>query len=231
MTTIATQQILFRCSRLGDLMTNGRKSTDMGDTAKNYIRQLWLEQEFGYKEDVMSDEMLKGHLCEQDSLGLVQQVLGGEFRIKNTKRLSNEYICGTPDIDLKREPVIEDVKTSFNLRTFYEAEQSKPYFWQGQGYMWLANKTHYRLIYCLVPTPDELISEQKKRFYFKFNCDESNPDYIRICEQIDHNNNLINLLPPAKRIKVFEFDLDLDMIEALKQRVEQARTYYETLTL
>jgi len=224
--------ILFRCSQLGNLMTNGRgKSVEMGETAKGYVRDLWRQTEYGYREEVMTDEMLKGHLCEQDSLALVQKVLGGEFRPKNTLRLQNDYITGTPDVILKREDFVEDVKTSYNLRTFSESAMTPAYFWQAMGYLWLSGKTKYRLIYCLVPTPDELITEQKKRFYFRFNCDESNPDYVRISDQIDHNNNLISTISAEKRIRVFEFDFEPEKIEMLKDRVGLARQYYKTLTL
>lgn len=225
-------EILFRCSRLGDLMTDPRnKGESISETSKTFIRQIWLEKSFGYKEDVMTDEMLKGLLCEQDSLGLVKKVLGGEFRAKNTKRFRNEYVEGTPDIILKKEDVVEDVKSSYNLRTFMEAELAKPYYWQGQGYMWLTGKKNYRLMYCLVPTPEEIITEQKKRWYYKFNCDESNAHYIEMCEQIDHNNELISTLPAQCRVKVFEFEYDFEGIEKAKTRIEAARDYYDTLSL
>ncbi|QRQ99746.1 hypothetical protein [Dyadobacter sandarakinus] len=227
-----TDNILFRCSRLGDLVTEAKKKgEELGETAKTYIRQVWLEKEFGYKEEVLTDEMMKGHLCEQDSLGLVQSVLKGEFRAKNTLKLKNEFIAGTPDIILKKEDVIEDVKSSWNLRTFTEAELIKNYFWQGQGYMWLTGKKNYRLIYCLVPTPEEILVETKKKIYYKFNCDESNPHYIQMCAQIDHNNNVINSIPAANRIKVFEFAYDQEKIDSLIKKIEAAREHYKTLSL
>jgi hypothetical protein len=261
--------ILFRCSRLGDIATGSEglttlqalrlgelrqkkdynKITDnqlielgslldkqgnigaIAQTTKSYVQRVWLEKEFGYKEDVMTDEMIKGHICEQDSLGLVKQVLGGEFRVKNTKRFRNDYVEGTPDIILKKEDVVEDVKTSFNLRTFTDADLIKAYWWQGQGYMWLTGKTKYRLMYCLVPTPEEIITEQKKRWYFKFNCDESNPHYMEISDQIEHNNALISKLPAENRIKVFEFDFEPEKIAVHKAKLLTCRDYYKTLTL
>ncbi len=271
MTDTLQETILFRCSRLGDLMTGGtsggitekqaetlavllrkhemgkitakqsatiddllkKKNTppELGDTAKTLIRNIWLEREFGYREDVVSDEIMKGHLCEQDSMALVQSVLGGEFRAKNTIRFENEYIIGTPDVVLKKEDCLEDVKTSYNLRTFIEAELIKSYLWQLMGYMWLTGKKNARLIYCLVPTPDDMILEQQRRICWKFGADENNPDYIARAEQIQHNNDLIALLPIEKRIKVFNIQYDPDMIEALKARIELARAYYQTLKL
>jgi hypothetical protein len=262
-------QLLFRCSRLGDLVTGGEGITanqlarleelqlknssgkitekqliDLGSllekkiapititqTTKSYVETMWLEKEFGFKKDVLTDEMLKGLLCEQDSVGLVKKVLGGEFRIKNTQRFRNEFIEGTPDVILKKEDFIEDVKSSFDLSTFVGSSLTSGYEWQGQGYMWLTGKTKYRLIYCLVKTPEEIIIEQKKKWYFKFNCDENNPHYQSACIQIDHNNDLIDHLPLEKRIRVFEFAFDPQKIELLKKKIIASREYYKTLKL
>ena len=192
---------------------------------------MWLEREFGYREDFMTDEVMKGLLEEQSSMGLVQSVLGGEFRAKNTQYLRNEYVHGTPDIVLRKEDVIEDVKTSFNLRTFTDSDLAKNYWWQGQGYMWLTGKTHYRLIYCLVKTPDNLVANEKRRWFYKFDQDEYNPHFLAACEQIEKNNDLIDQIPKTSRIKIFEFDFDPEKIELLKTKIEASREYYKTLAL
>lgn len=224
--------ILFRCSRLGDIMTEPRaKSETLSKTAESFIKNMWLEREFGYREEVMTDEILKGHLCEDDSMGLVKEVLGGEFRIKNRNFFKNEFVCGTPDIILKKEDVVEDVKTSFNLRTFSESELAKNYWWQGQGYMWLTGKKHYRLIYSLVPTPESILGDQKRRWFYKFGQDEDNPDFVQVCAQIDRNNDLINDLPKANRLNVFEFDFDEKKIELLKTKIIACREFYNSLAL
>lgn len=231
-------KLLIRASQLGLLMTEPRAKADkdagmLSETAKTMVESIWLNNKYGYKENVVTDEMMKGLLCEQDSMALVQKVLGGEFRLKNTERKENDYVIGCADIVLKKEDIIEDIKSSYNLRTFFEADfkQGNAYWWQGQAYMWLWGKTNYRLIYCLVPTPDEYIVEQKKRFYYKFNCDENNQDYIDISMQIDHNNNLIKDIPAKQRVKVFEFKIDHDAIEKVKIQHAKAVNYYNTLKL
>ena len=231
-------KLLIRASQLGLLMTEPKTKADkdagmLSETAKTMVESIWLNNKYGYKENVVTDEMMKGLLCEQDSMALVQKVLGGEFRLKNTERKENDYVIGCADIVLKKEDIIEDIKSSYNLRTFFEADfkQGNAYWWQGQAYMWLWGKTNYRLIYCLVPTPDEYIVEQKKRFYYKFNCDETNQDYIDISMQIDHNNNLIKDIPEKQRVKVFEFKIDNDAVEKVKIQHAKAVNYYNTLKL
>ena len=144
--------ILVRCSKLGALLTNpiskkDKEEGNLSETTKTLAHDIFLRNEFGYKENVYTDEMLKGLYCEQDSMELVQSVLGGEFRKRSGNQLKNKFIQGTPDIVLDSEDVVEDIKTSWDLRTFFNAELSKPYLAQGQGYMWLTGKKKYRLIY------------------------------------------------------------------------------------
>lgn len=230
------KDILFRCSSVGNLLAEPRNKADkeagrLSETAKTLVFNMWLKNEFGYEERVMTDDMMKGLLCEQDSMNLVYSVLGGEPRFRFKEQLKNKYIIGTPDIVLKKEDVVEDIKTSSNLRTFVEAELTKLYFAQAQAYMALTGKRKYRLIYCLVKTPEELLLNQKKKFYYQFNCDEENQDYINASMQIDHNNNLIDKLPKEKRIKVFSFDYDQSFIDNMYRKIEQAREYYKTLKL
>lgn len=231
-------KLLIRASQLSKLMTEPKTKADkeagvLSETAKTMVESIWLYDKFGYKESTVTDEMMKGLICEQDSMALVQEVLGGEFRVKNDERKQNDYIIGTADILLKKKDIIEDLKTSYNLLTFFNAKykQGDTYWWQGQAYMWLWRKKNYRLIYCLVPTPEEYITEQKKKFWYKFNCDETNEDYIAISMQIDKNNELIKDIPAKDRVKVFKFGFDADAIERVKIQYDKAVKYYNSLTL
>jgi hypothetical protein len=236
--------IMFRCSKLGDLMEEPRdkKAKEaglLGETAKTYVDTIWLENNHGYKKIVYTPPMLKGLLNEQDSLGLVQKVLKGEFRIKNTERRNNGLIIGTADCVLQKEDVIEDVKSSWDIETFFhsgdkksyvKSDINKIYYWQGQGYMKLFNKSHYRLIYCLTRTPQSLILEEKKTWFFKFGCDEENPHYKEICEQIDINH-FIEHIPLKDRIKVFDFDFSPEDYAKIESQCYKGREYYKFLHL
>ena len=227
--------LLIRCSSLGALITEpklkaDKESGNLSETAKGMVLELWLQKKFGYKERVMTDAMMKGLLCEQDSMALVQSVLGGEFRVKNKPTLYNDFICGTPDLVLK-SGVVEDIKTSENLRTFVQSDIDKGYVAQLQGYMALTGLKKARLIYCLVPTPIELVENKKKSLYFKFECNESNPDYIEMCEQIEHNNFLISGIDKKHKVKVFEIERDQEMIDLIYLKVEKAREYFNELKL
>ena len=230
------KQILFSCHNAHGLLTEPKAVKDkeagkLALTTQTLVKDMWLQREFGYKERVMTDEMYKGLICEQDSMALVQSVLGGEFRKRFNQRIQNEYLIGTPDIVLGSEDYVEDVKTSYTLKSFFNAELTDLYHTQGQCYMWLTGKRNYRLIYCLVPTPGEIILNEQKKLYYKFNCNEENKDYQQMSEQVQFNNDLILKLPIEKRVKVFEFGYDETIIEKLKGQIDKARIYYSSLKL
>ncbi len=111
-------QLLFRCSSVGALLTSAKKKGEtLSQTAKSLVQAMWLQNNYGYYEHIDNEYMDKGLKMEQDSMELVQAVLGGQFRIKNRERLQNDYLIGTPDIILP--DCIEDIKTSWSLRTFF----------------------------------------------------------------------------------------------------------------
>ena len=227
-------KILFRCSGTGSLMTDPKLKADkdagnLSETAKTFVEDKWLFDTFGFAESIKNQYMDKGNECEQDSMDLVTQVLEGGFRSRYNTKLQNDYVIGTPDIVL--QDCVEDIKTSWNLKTFFNAELSKMYFAQAQCYMWLTGKEKYRLIYALVPTPQSMVLNECEKLVYKYGKNYDNEDYIAECQQIQRNNDLIKELPIEKRVKVFAFDYDSNYIETLKGKIEKAREYYNTLKL
>jgi hypothetical protein len=227
-------KILFRCSGTGSLMTEPKLKADkeagnLSETAKTFVEDKWLFDEFGFAELLKNDYMDKGNECEQDSMDLVSQVVPGGFRSRYNTKLQNDYVIGTPDIVL--QDCVEDIKTSWNLKTFFNAELSKMYYAQAQCYMWLTGKEKYRLIYALVPTPQHMVLNECEKLSWKYGKNYDNEDYIAQTQQIQKNNDLIKDLPIEKRVKVFAFDYDPAFIETLKIKIEKAREYYNTLKL
>ena len=227
-------KILFRCSGTGSLMTEPKLKSDkdagnLSETAKTFVEDKWLFEQFGFAESIKNVYMDKGNFCEQDSMDLVSQVVEGGFRSRYNTKLQNEYVIGTPDIVL--QDCVEDIKTSWNLKTFFNAELSKMYYAQAQCYLWLTGKEKYRLIYALVPTPQSMVLNECEKLVYKYGKNYENEDYIAECQQIQRNNDLIKELPTEKRVKVFAFDYDRNYIETLKTKIEKAREYYNTLKL
>lgn len=224
--------IKFRCSNVGLLLTEPKLKADkeagnLSETAKTMIEERWLFDNFGYRDDITTDEMLNGILCEQDAMQLVQDVLGGAFRKRSKTHLENDYLTGTPDIIL--DDAVEDTKCSFTIKTFFNAECTKLYETQLRCYMALTGIKKSRLIYCLVDTPLEIIEKMKSKIYYQFK-DENHPDYIKACEQLEKNHD-ISIIPKEKRIKVFEFEHDQAFIDKLYTKIEKANEYYNQLSL
>jgi hypothetical protein len=229
-----TNNILFRSSSVGALLTEPKSKSDkeagkLSDTAKTLIEDLWLYNTYGFRESIKNDYMDKGVEMEQESMQLAQDVLGGAFRSRYNKQLSNDYISGCPDIVLT--DCVEDIKTSWNLKTYFNAEPTTMYKVQAQCYMWLTGVHSYRLIYALVPTPQDIISSQMQKLSYAYGGNYDNLDYIAECQQIQRNNDLINEIPKSDRIKVFEYTFDETLVESLKVKIEKARNYYNTLKL
>jgi len=228
--------MLIRCHKLGQIMTEPKLKADkeagnLSETAKTYLRDLWLQDTYGYKEpSTPSVEMLKGLMCEADSMSLVQDVLGGSFRVKNLETFKADALAGTPDCILP--DCVEDIKTSWSLRTFYEADgTNSAYYWQSIGYMILTGKTSYRLIYCLVPTPEELMQREFSKLEYAYGRNTQHPHYIQAFEQLKRNNELITSLPKEKRIKVFKFALNETDIKAVETKLKKAEEFYKTIQL
>jgi hypothetical protein len=211
---------------------------ELGDVAKKFVRKTWLKNNFGYHEDLNTLQILKGNLCEQDSINLVSDVVPIKgFRRQNQAHYKNDWFTGTPDIVLEKYGIVEDIKTSFNIDTFLEKSDIDFLYWvQGQVYLNLTGFKSFRLLYCLVSTPERILRKLAKRALYFYSDgivtpDSDDPDYLAAVDQIQINHNY-DEIDPAQRVKVFEFERDDDFLDKLKARIEgPARDYYKSLTL
>jgi len=227
------QSIKIRASQAYRIITEPKSKLDkeqgnLSETAKTYLHELWLYNNYGYKDELYTNEIQKGRLNEDLATTLIQNVLGGELRIINKNYYSNDYISGTPDIILN--DCIEDVKNSFSVKTFHNSEITPAYYWQAQCYMELLNINNYRLIYCLTQTPDNIITDLKKRLYYQFDCDETNEYYINASTQIDINHNIYNI-DQKYRVKLFNIEYNKNDIIKLYAKCEKAIEYYNNIKL
>jgi len=205
---------------------------ELGKTAKNYIETVWLEKEYNYISIVWTDEIMKGMLHEQDSIGLLVEK-DGVWRSKNTENFKDEFFTGTPDIILHNDfgDIVEDVKTSWDLKTFFNVREiPELYFAQAQVYMNLTGAKEFRLHYCLVNTSPELIQSQIKRVFYRFGAEEENPHFEEFVETYS-NNHKFDQIPLEKRIKTFEIKYDQNYVDELIFRAKAGLEYYKTLSL
>lgn len=195
--------MIFRCSSLAKLMTNPRnKSESLSETAKSYIRKMAKENFYGYTSKFETKEMRKGTEYEMESIALVNSVWFGSNFVKNQLRETQGYLSGHPDI-ITDDSII-DIKTSWSLETFPALpEDADSYEWQVRGYMHLFNKPRAFVIFCMIDTDDELLTEWDNRDIHK-----------------------VSHIDPTKRITVIQYDRDDLLEELMLSRLRDASEFY-----
>lgn len=181
-------KILFRCSSLGHIMTDPRTGTGLSETTKTHLVDLFVSSKYGRNTDIHTRATNKGLMVEEDSLTLYSRYKG-EFFKKNEDRFNNEFISGCPDILPKKDNIVRDIKSSWDIYTFFRnilGKINKMYYWQIQGYCDLTGADSGVLAYCLINTPEILVHDEKRRLQFKMGViDDANLDFQAACEGLD----------------------------------------------
>ena len=195
----------FRCSSIGNLMTEPRSKSEgvLSVGAKTYIRELAAQEIFGVDFVVSSKAMEKGVEAEGDSIDLLNSVRGLSL-VKNTERRSNEFITGECDLfdaSVKRG---HDIKTSWSIATFPITVadcEDKLYEWQMRGYMALWDADEWEVNYCLVDTPERLIAFEPMDLH------------------------VVSHLPEWMRVTTWTIKRDLEKEAAIYEKVKSANEY------
>lgn len=197
---------LFRCSSIGNLMTEPRSKAEgpLSVGAKTYIRKLAAQEIFGVDFVVSSKAMEKGIECEQESIDLLNSVRGIDLA-KNTERRCNDFITGECDLFDATVKRGHDIKTSWSIATFPIAAadcEDKLYEWQMRGYMALWDADEWEVNYCLVSTPDRLVGFEPMDLHF------------------------VDFIPEHMRVTTWTVKRDLEKEAAIFEKVKHAREYY-----
>jgi len=194
----------WRASQMGKLMTTSRSKTDvLSQTAKSYINQIAKEDFFGYTSPLVNRYLEKGTNQELESIQLLNAVRFEDFK-KNDVRQTNDFMTG--ECDIVTVSSIIDIKTSWSLDTFPELPEdidAKDYEWQGRAYMYLYDKPEFELVYCMVSTWDEFLTQYDDKTLHK----------------VDH-------IDPAKRITSIFFERDMELEQQMIERCQLATEYY-----
>ena len=225
-------QIKFRCSSLGHLMTEARsKSEPISETAKAHMNDVYVNEVYGRDNEIFNKYIEKGNAVEDDSITLFSRV-NKEFFTKNEENISNDYIKGTPDLyrgeTIKKATEIIDIKSSWDIFTYFRTRSkdlNKLYYWQLMGYMALTGAKSASLAYCLVDTPDTLVNDEKRKLHWKMGLiDDQHPDFIEACEKIDKLSKYDDI-PLKDRVYTIKFDRNEADINRIYERVVQAREW------
>jgi len=191
-------------SSLGKLMTTTKsKGENLSQGAKTYIRQVAKQDFFGYRVELDNKYINKGKDQEQDSIDLLNSVRFTNYH-KNVIRLQDEYLTG--ECDILAEDRVIDIKTSWNLETWPATPgeaHDNDYEWQGRAYLMLYEREIFELVFCLVTTKDEFLSQW---------------------EQIDLHR--VDHIAPEKRITSVIYERDLEKEQLIREKLIFANEYY-----
>lgn len=231
--TINANNILFRCSALGQIMTESRtKSEPLSKTTKSYLSDKYVSVKYGRENEISSKYIAKGLQVEEDSITLFSRVKKTFFK-KNELTLSNDFICGTPDLFtgsiIHEAQTIIDIKSSWDIFTFFRTTQddlNKNYYWQLQGYMALTGAKQARLVYCLVKTPDAIIYDEKRKLQWKM-CvinPETDANFIEACDKLELLSKYDDI-PLEERVNEIVIERNESDIKRIYARVTECREY------
>lgn len=214
-----TEQILFRCSQLGKLMTEPKsKSETLSETTKDYLLDVFINEYYGRHENIVNKYVQKGKHREEDSITLVSRYFKKMFK-KNDVRLTNDYLTGEVDIfdgeSIQAATHTIDTKTSWSMQTFFKSKKAidKMYYWQGQGYMALTGASKHTVAHCLVNSPDYVITDEKKKIAYSMHVldpsTRENEEYVQKCKQVEINH-IFDIQEFMNEYPWFEFDNDVN---------------------
>jgi hypothetical protein len=223
----------FRCSALGNLMTNqqGKKDTksieELSATAIQELVKIYVKEVYGREKEISSKYIEKGLAVEEDSITLLSRVHMIPF-FKNTDRKTNDFITGEADII---DPRLLDTKSCWDLHTFMAhkiSKLSKAYEYQINGYCDLYGFNEGSVCFCLIDTPLGLIEEEKRRLFYKMNVPTmENPQYLEACAAIE-KEMMFNDIPLQQRVHEVIVKRSPATIENVYNRVHIWREWLNT---
>lgn len=191
----------FRASGVGKLMAYPDKNS-LPVGAISHIQELASQIILDWQPKLDMHVIEKGRACEQDAIDLLNEVFGKSYQ-KNKERITTDLLTGEWDIFCELQNLIIDIKNAYSKKTFpmfLKDGDKKLYEWQLVAYMHLKNAGHAQVAYCLVDTPEELISMR------------DDPDW-----------HLVSYIPPELRVTTFNMERNIEKEEQLLARVKLAQ--------
>ena len=110
-----TQPLIVRASECYKLMTNPRnKGDELSETTKTWLKEKAVEAVLGLRKEIATKPMIKGIVCEQQSIDLYNKVMLTNYS-KNNITKEKYGFRGTPDLIPERSVI--EIKTSWDATT------------------------------------------------------------------------------------------------------------------
>jgi hypothetical protein len=203
---------LIRASSVAKLMTEPRTKADkdagkMSETALGHCIDLAKQAHFGVDFFFGNKYTEKGIECEDESIALFNELRGTNLvKVQDAHRHTKDGLTGLPDLICINDRHGIDIKTAWSIQTFPALAcevDDKGYEWQARAYMALFDCDTWEIAYCLVNTPDRLLTWM----------DEG--------EKMLHTN--LDLFSPCQRVTTFCYTRDQEKEDEMFKRVSRAR--------
>lgn len=203
----------------------------LSETCKTYLIQSYVLSKYGRVREITTKQMVKGTISEDDSI-LLFSALEGKIYNKNTQRISNDFISGTPDLfdtdDITNCNEIIDIKSCWDVFTFLSNvpdPEKDVYYWQLQGYMALTGAKIGTIAYCLVNTPESIIEGEKYQLLRRMDVvTEEDPNYQRELKLL-LANRYFDDIPMSERLLTFSIERNDSDIQRIYKKVEKCREF------
>jgi hypothetical protein len=196
---------------------------------KKVLRNIFIKKLYGKRKVVIGEpvqQLLRGANSEADAIKLISKIDGRKY-VKNTETLKNEWIHGIPDIILKRDKKIIELKTDCDAQAFYsriaQTKLSSHNSWQIQAYLWLTGYSDAELQFCLTNPSKEAIDAEMTRLYNEGY--DPNKGLWMHREAAIRKAITFDDIPPNERRIVIPVERDDAMINRIAKRVEMCREY------
>jgi len=211
-----------RCSSLGKICA----AKGFAKTGESVVIESLMNDIYERKEEISSKYLDKGNICEQESIDMLNQMLGRNIT-KNIERFENDYVSGEPDYIVPEIKVI-DVKNSYSHVTYplFETELDYNYKWQIKGYMWLLGLKKGAVCYFLNDMPENLIERECWNKARKLGLDEISEELYNEVKAFYTYSHL----PLHLRYKRFDVELTDADIEFMKLNCQKAIDFANTLS-
>lgn len=231
-----------KADKIKELTAKRDAPPQLSKTAKSEVEKIWRLNKKGFWEDLENKYLMKGLFNEIDGIDLVSKA-HGSFYNKNDERKYKNNITGECDIiDVKDgKRIVIDVKSSWNPRTFMDGELSKIYEYQLRCYMYLYDAEEAYLCYCLTDAPEHLVTNEKKKQWYKFYSDSMTQAEVelmetkleRIYKQIETNMVYSNNpnYSQEELVKTFKIQRDLEIEKEMLAKIPLALEYYNSIKL
>lgn len=228
--------------RLASLIAKRDAEPELSVGAKTYIKDVWLWYEKKFREDISSKQTRKGQQAEEDGINLISYVDGVPYGNNNNNpnggRITKGHLTGACDVNtffkIVDRRIIDDIKASWNPKTFMSTNYSTLEEWQGRAYLYLYDADIFRLRRVLVDCPPDVYAEEFRKFCWLNNIiDDQLEEYKPLIDQFNANFLYEDSgnYTKEERVKTFAFQRDEKLEEILLKSIDLAVEYYQTITL